>query len=84
MMPMNISAERIVIERLRKTGTCFLDELVTSLPQLSWGDVFTAVNRMSRNGLLLIRQVSYSTYQITLLTQSSPPPSHYRQTEARP
>ncbi|HEY6261982.1 MAG TPA: hypothetical protein VIW47_10335 [Nitrospiraceae bacterium] len=73
-----------MIERLRKTGTCFLDELVTSLPQLSWGDVFTAVNRMSRNGLLLVRQVSYSTYQITLLTQSSPPLSHYRQTEARP
>ena len=84
MMPMNVSAEKIVIERLRRTGTCFLDELVTSLPQLSWGDVFTAVNRMSRNGLLLIRQVGYSTYQITLLTQPVPPPSPYRQTEALP
>ena len=66
MMAINTSVEEVVIELLRKTSPCFLDDLVTYLPNLSWGEVFAAVDRMSRDGRLSIRQFGFSTYEITL------------------
>ena len=75
MKPTNKSTEEVVIEVLRRTGSCFLDNLVTSLPNLRWGEVFATVDRMSKDGRLSIRQVSYSAYQITLSGPLTPPPS---------
>lgn len=66
MMPINTSAEEVVIELLQKISPCFLDDLVIYLPNLSWGEVFGAVDRMSRDGRLSLRQFGFSTYQITL------------------
>lgn len=57
-------AERIVIDKLRNTGPCFLDDLIISLSHLSWTDIFTTVDRMSRDGRVSLRQVSYSKYQV--------------------
>jgi hypothetical protein len=76
MMPTNASAqEKAVIEMLRTSGPCCLDDLVTYLPNLSWGEVFVAVDRISRDGRLLIRRLGCSSYQITLPSQlASPPP----------
>ena len=56
-------AVRDMIERM---GPCALDDLVRELPQFSWGHVFAAVDRMSRDGRLVILQLRDSTYQITL------------------
>jgi hypothetical protein len=65
MMPV----EEAIIEKLRRNGPCCLDDVVSYLPNLSWGEVFLAVDRMSRDGRLLLRQLGYSTYQITLRSQ---------------
>lgn len=65
MMPI----EDAIIEKLQRTGPCCLDDVVTDLPNLSWGEVFLAVDRMSRDGRLLLRQLGYSTYQISLDSQ---------------
>jgi hypothetical protein len=73
MMPINTSADEVVLEMLQRTGPCYLDDLITSLPHLSWGEVFVAVDRMSRNGRVLLRQLGYSTYQITLPSQIASP-----------
>ena len=62
MMPV----ETAIIEKLRGSGPCCLDEVVTYLPNFSWGEVFGAVDRMSRDGRLSLRQLGYSTYQLTL------------------
>jgi hypothetical protein len=62
MMPV----EAAIIELLRSSGPCCLDDVVTYLPNLSWGEVFGAVDRMSRDGRVLLRQLGYSTYQIAL------------------
>jgi hypothetical protein len=44
MMPTNASAqEKRVIEMLQRTGPCCLDDFVTYLPNLSWGEVFVAL-----------------------------------------
>jgi hypothetical protein len=58
--------EEAIVEKLQKGGPCCLDDVVTSLPDSSWGEIFLAVDRMSRNGRLSLLQIGYSTYQIRL------------------
>ena len=66
--------EDAIVETLRRSGPCYLDDMVTSLPDSSWGAVFGAVDRMSRDGRVSLRQVGFSTYQLTLrsVVQSAP------------
>ena len=64
MMPV----EEAIIEKLR-SGPCSFDDVVTGLPNFRWGDVFVAVDRMSRDGRVIRRQLGYSTYQIALGSQ---------------
>ena len=73
MMPSDVSAVEVVAETLRRTGPCCLDDLVGQLPNLSWGEVFVAIDRMSKDGRLLVRKLGDSTYQITLRSQSASP-----------
>jgi hypothetical protein len=69
MTLIHTSTEEVVIEILQRTVPCSLDDLVRSLPYLTWGEVFVAVDRMSRKGRLWVRQLGYSTYQIVLSSQ---------------
>jgi hypothetical protein len=59
--------EEGIIDRLR-SGPCCFDEVVTSLPNFSWGEIFVAVDRMSRDKRVLLLQLGYSTYQVSLGT----------------
>ena len=59
--------EAAIIEKLRSGWYCF-DEVVTDLPNFSWGEVFSSVDRMSRDGRVSLRQSGYSAYQIRLKT----------------
>jgi hypothetical protein len=61
--------EAAIIELLRISGPCCVDDVVRYLPDLSWGEVFGAVDRMSRDGRVLLSQLGYSTYQIALHSQ---------------
>ena len=61
--------EAAIVELLRIRGPCGLDDVVTYRPDLSWGEVFRALDRMSRDGRVLLRQLGYSTYQIALHSQ---------------
>jgi hypothetical protein len=63
--------EEAIVERLRESGPCGLDDVVSSLSNSSWGAVFAAVDRMSRDGRLVLHQYSYSVYQISLGSQLS-------------
>jgi hypothetical protein len=63
--------EETILEQLRIRGPCGLDDVVTYRPDLSWGEVFRAIDRMSRNGRVVLRQLGYSTYQIALHSQFS-------------
>jgi len=57
--------EEAIIEKLR-SGPCCFDDVITSLPNFSWGELFVAVDCMSRDGRVFLRQLGYSTYQISL------------------
>ena len=69
--------EKAVIEMLQRTGSCCIDEIVRHL-HLSWTEVFVVVDRMSRDGRLLLRQVGYSTYEVALPAQLETPRSPAR------
>jgi hypothetical protein len=85
MITINVTAEERIIEILESNGPCSLDDVVRFLhPHLSWSDVFVAVDRMSRNGRLLLRQLGYSTYQIALPSPLAFPRSPSRQEVAHP
>jgi hypothetical protein len=60
--------EEAIIEKLR-SGPCCFDEIVTELPNFSWGELFVAVDCMSRDGRIFLRQLGYSSYQISLDSQ---------------
>ena len=60
--------EEAIIEKLR-SGPCCFDEVVTYLPNFSWGEIFVAVDRMSRDGRVLLCQLGFSTYQVSLGSQ---------------
>ena len=68
MMPI----ESAIIELLRSSGPCCLEDVVPYLPNFSWGEVFLAVDRMSRDGRVSLLQLGCSTYQITLRAQFVP------------
>ena len=60
--------EEAIMEKLR-SGPCCFDEIVTYLPNFRWVEIFVAVDCMSRDGRVLLRQLGYSTYQISLVSQ---------------
>jgi len=64
--------EEAIVETLQRRGPCCLDDVVTYLPNFSWGEVFLAVDRMSRDGRVSLLQLGYSNYQITLRSQFVP------------
>jgi hypothetical protein len=63
--------EAAILELLRIRGPCGLDDVVTYRPNRSWGEVFRAIDRMSRDGWVVLRQLEYSTYQIARYSQVS-------------
>jgi hypothetical protein len=63
--------EEAILELLRIRGPCGLDDVFTYRPNRRWGAVFRALDRMSRDGRVLLRQLGYSTDQIALYSQFS-------------
>jgi len=45
-----------ILDVVRANPGCTLDELILSLPGVSWSDVFLEVDRMSRSGQLQLTQ----------------------------
>jgi len=60
-----LSVEEAIIEKLR-SGPCGFDDIVKGVPGASWGDLFVAVDCMSRDGRVALLQIGPSTYQISL------------------
>jgi hypothetical protein len=58
--------EEAIVEKLRHDGPCYFDDVVAGFPNFSWGQIFVAVDCMSRDGRVFLRQLGYSTYQVSL------------------
>jgi predicted nucleic acid-binding Zn-ribbon protein len=56
---------------------CDLDTLAKSLSDLSWGQVFLEVDRLSREGQVLVTLDTGGRYMIRLPDHSRVPETHY-------
>ena len=55
-----------IVDAVRRVPDCTLDEVVHSLPDLGWAEVFLEVDRLSRSGRLRLTKRGLGSYAITL------------------
>ncbi len=60
--------EDALVEMLRQTGPCTMDEVANALPYHSWSELFSAVDEMSRKGRVVLRRLTGSGYQLSVPT----------------
>jgi predicted nucleic acid-binding Zn-ribbon protein len=66
-----------ILGAVQRTHGCDLDMLAKSLSDLSWGQVFLEVDRLSRDGQILVTLDTRGRYMIQLPDHSSVPETHY-------
>jgi hypothetical protein len=60
------SVEEWVLAALQSRGTQTLDQLGASLPETNWAQLFLAVDRLSRAGLVSLRPADRGDYEVAL------------------
>lgn len=63
--------ESAIYQQLDRIGTCSLDELATLLPGYSWAQVFAAVDRLTREGTVILQHPAPSHYLLSLAPPQS-------------
>ncbi len=56
--------DSVMCRKIAGVGTCTFDELVRRLPTYSWAQVFSAVDRLSRQGTLSVRRMRGVDYMV--------------------
>ena len=67
-MASTLSVEDQVIDILLQTGTCDLDDLVRRCSPLTWNQAFLAVDRLNRDGEIMLVPKSRGMYTVTVST----------------
>lgn len=55
--------EALVLERLDRAGCLTIEQLAAALPELTWYELFHMIDRLSRNGTILLRRKGFA-YEI--------------------
>ncbi|MBS0169804.1 MAG: hypothetical protein JSR62_05575 [Nitrospira sp.] len=63
--------ESAILQGLARRGPCTIDELIQRLPDYSWNQVFTTVDRLSRRSFLTLRHPTTFQYVVSLNAQSA-------------
>ena len=58
-------AEALVLQTLYESGSLALEHMTERIPELSWSEVFHAVDRLSRKGEIVLRRHCFS-YHLSL------------------
>ena len=66
-----------ILGTVQRTQGCDLDTLTNSLSDLSWGQVFLEVDRLSRKGQVLVTRDTGGRYVIRLPEHSREPATHH-------
>ncbi len=61
-----LSAEERVLEVLRASGEKTMEQLTASLPDVSWTQMFLAIDRLSRSGKVILRRTAPGDYRASL------------------
>jgi hypothetical protein len=64
-MAQHTTVEDLVIDIVHRAHTCDLEEVTRQCPNLTWNQVFLAVDRLSRNGEILLMPRGRGTYTVT-------------------
>ncbi|MEX5214150.1 MAG: hypothetical protein NW703_08285 [Nitrospiraceae bacterium] len=63
------TVELAILQDLERRGPCTIDDLAQRLPDLSWNQIFTSVDRQSRRGRLTLRRLTRFQYLVLLNRQ---------------
>jgi len=66
-----------ILDEVQRTHGCDLDMLAKSLSDLSWSQVFLEVDRLSRDGQVLVTSDTGGRYMIRLPEYKEEPATHY-------
>ncbi len=66
------TVEQAILQDLERRGPCTMDELAQRLPDLSWNQVFTSVDQLSRRDQLTLRHPTTFEYIVFLNSQEQP------------
>jgi hypothetical protein len=66
-----------VLGAVQRAHECDLDTLTNSLSDLSWGQIFLEVDRLSRKGQVLVTRDTGGRYMIRLPDHSRKPATHH-------
>ncbi|NGZ08314.1 MAG: hypothetical protein CV088_02885 [Nitrospira sp. LK70] len=58
--------ESAIRMELYRNGPCALRALIERLPQFSWNEVFAVIDRVSREGTLVLRRTTESDYEVSV------------------
>ena len=58
--------ESAIRQELSQVGTCTLEELNERLPYYSWNQVFSAVDRLNREGTVILQRTDTFAYSLSL------------------
>jgi len=62
------SLESAIHQQLVRVGSCSLDELVALLPNYSWAQVFSAADRLTREGTVTLKHDAPFRYLLSRTT----------------
>ncbi|RPH76077.1 MAG: hypothetical protein EHM80_15385 [Nitrospiraceae bacterium] len=65
-----------ILGTVQRTQGCDLDTLTNSLSDLSWGQVFLEIDRLSRQGQVLVTRETGGRYMIRLPEHQKEPAAH--------
>ena len=68
--------ESAIHQELARLDTCTLEELNERLPYSSWNQVFSAVDRLSRAGTVILQRPDSSDYILSLAPRRSAEARH--------
>ncbi len=67
-----------ILRAVKRTHGCDLDTLATALPELTWNQVFLEIDRMSRNGEVVVTFGAGGRYLIQLPDRKKAAAHHAR------
>ena len=76
-MTSNVPVTDRVLGTVQRTHGCDLDMLTNSLSDLSWGQIFLEVDRLSREGQVLVTRDTGGRYMIRLPEHSREDATHH-------
>lgn len=67
----SLSSESLILDLLHMNKSLSLEQVVALLPELSWNQIFTAVDELSRRGEIMLHRRGFE-YDVELVPSRQP------------